>query len=182
MSDFYLTLPSNSSMDYFPDNTMTRYTTKLPKRIQLEGDWEVGLAEIQYTRLWFNIPFKSDRRFYLRQRTDDMTDPEKKEWESFTFDMGHGYFSKLPVLLGELNARIKSETKRDDVFFSYKRHSKTVLVVIPVDVEMQIPPGLRDMFKLLNSFMYGKPTKKKKKSRMNAKMTQPRRKSKATDM
>jgi len=46
MSRFYLTLPSNSSMQYYPDNTVARYTTKLDNAIELEGDWEVGLLEI----------------------------------------------------------------------------------------------------------------------------------------
>jgi len=46
MSRFYVTLPSNSSMQYYPDNTVARYTTKLANTIELEGDWEVGLAEI----------------------------------------------------------------------------------------------------------------------------------------
>jgi len=46
MSRFYVTLPSNSSAEYYPDNTVSRYTTKLADKIELEGDWEVGLAEI----------------------------------------------------------------------------------------------------------------------------------------
>ena len=46
MNRFYMTLPSNSSMQYYPDNTAARYTTKLTSPIELEGDWEVGLVEI----------------------------------------------------------------------------------------------------------------------------------------
>lgn len=47
---FYLTLPSNSSMKYFPDNTVACYTTRLPHHIQLESgdEWEVALVEIHY--------------------------------------------------------------------------------------------------------------------------------------
>ena len=52
---FYLTLPSNSSMDYFPDNTLTHFTTRLPQMIDLDGSWEIGLAEIQYPHSWHNI-------------------------------------------------------------------------------------------------------------------------------
>jgi len=46
MSRFYITLPSNSSMDYYPDNTVARYVTKLPEKIELEGNWEIGMTEI----------------------------------------------------------------------------------------------------------------------------------------
>ena len=33
-------------MDYYPDNTVARFTTKLPNTIDLKGDYEVGLSEI----------------------------------------------------------------------------------------------------------------------------------------
>jgi len=33
-------------MQYYGDNKATKYTTKLPKMMELEGDWEVGLVEI----------------------------------------------------------------------------------------------------------------------------------------
>jgi hypothetical protein len=36
-------------MDYFPDNTLTHFTTRLPQMMDLDGSWEIGLAEIQYT-------------------------------------------------------------------------------------------------------------------------------------
>lgn len=47
-NDFYMVLPSNSSMDYYNDNTASRYTTLLPKQIDLDGEWVVGLSEIQF--------------------------------------------------------------------------------------------------------------------------------------
>lgn len=48
--DFYITLPSNSSLKHFPDNTLSSFKVLLPRRINLssEYDWEVGLSEIQY--------------------------------------------------------------------------------------------------------------------------------------
>lgn len=45
---FFLTLPSNSSMGVFPENTLTSYKTHLQDRISLSGEWEVGLVEIHY--------------------------------------------------------------------------------------------------------------------------------------
>jgi hypothetical protein len=54
---FYLTLPSNSSMNYFPNNTLTHYTKKLPKIMELDGTWEIGLAEIQYKEAWLKVHF-----------------------------------------------------------------------------------------------------------------------------
>ena len=54
-SEFYLNLPSNSSMQYYPDNKISDYKTKLPKRLELNGNWEVGLADIKYPHTWYNI-------------------------------------------------------------------------------------------------------------------------------
>ena len=35
-------------MDYYADNTVARYTTKLTNTVELEGEWEVGLTEISF--------------------------------------------------------------------------------------------------------------------------------------
>ena len=65
MSDqFYLTLPSDSSAASFPDNTIARYVTKLPERIQLDGDYEIGLSEISYPHSWYIIDNR-DERFWI---------------------------------------------------------------------------------------------------------------------
>jgi len=48
MNRFTLTLPSNSSMNYYPNNTASLYTTKLNEVIKLDGNWEVGLLEASF--------------------------------------------------------------------------------------------------------------------------------------
>ena len=35
-------------MDYFPNNTLASFTTRLPEMLDLDGSWEIGLAGIQY--------------------------------------------------------------------------------------------------------------------------------------
>ena len=52
--EFQVTLPSNSSASYFPNNSPACFTTMLPTNIDLEGDWEVGLMDIQYPFNWPN--------------------------------------------------------------------------------------------------------------------------------
>jgi len=68
MSRFYLTLPSNSSMKYYPENTVAQFTTKLSNVIELEGDWEVGLAEISVPSRVENA-FNDECYFILRLDT-----------------------------------------------------------------------------------------------------------------
>ena len=55
MDSFYVTLPSNSSVDIYPDNALSHYSVNLPTALSFEGDWEVSLAEITYPRRWLNI-------------------------------------------------------------------------------------------------------------------------------
>ena len=42
-------------MQYFPDNKTSNFVTKLSRTLQLDGEWEVGLAEIDYPHTWHNI-------------------------------------------------------------------------------------------------------------------------------
>jgi hypothetical protein len=51
MDHFYVTLPSDSSEHYFPQNTIANFGTKLATPIELEPHmWEVGLIEISYPK------------------------------------------------------------------------------------------------------------------------------------
>jgi len=61
---FYLTLPSNSSMALFPDNTLSDYTKQLPRDFALDGSWEVVVSEIMYPKTWNNIA--EGREYYVK--------------------------------------------------------------------------------------------------------------------
>ena len=46
---FHLTLPSDGSIETFPDNTLAHFKTRLPQPLDFtEGEWEVGLNEMLY--------------------------------------------------------------------------------------------------------------------------------------
>lgn len=72
----YLVLPSNSSSNYYPNNTVANFKTRLPKDVVLEsGEWEVALEEIQYVHSWnsfsnpvyftLNYPHEDTKKFHL---------------------------------------------------------------------------------------------------------------------
>jgi hypothetical protein len=42
-------------MDYFPDNTLTHFTTRLHQIMDFDGLWEIGVAEIQYPHSWYSF-------------------------------------------------------------------------------------------------------------------------------
>ena len=63
LRSFYVTLPSNTSTDTFPNNTPSEYTTKLSQRIELSGEWEVALHTISYVK-WNTIKLNKESVHY----------------------------------------------------------------------------------------------------------------------
>ncbi len=51
---FYLTLPSNSSSLYYPDNSQSNYTTQLAKELNNLDGYEVALVEMNYAPYFAN--------------------------------------------------------------------------------------------------------------------------------
>ncbi|KAK4881767.1 hypothetical protein RN001_005086 [Aquatica leii] len=64
-NEFYLTLLSNSSMNYYPNNTTANFMTQLPKRVRLTGEWVVGISEIQYPCSFLAVG-ETDNLMYYR--------------------------------------------------------------------------------------------------------------------
>lgn len=42
-------------MDYYPENRTSSFTVQIPRYIRLFGEWEVGLAEIQYPYTFYTV-------------------------------------------------------------------------------------------------------------------------------
>ena len=69
-NSFYLTLPSDASMDKFSDNNSACWTTKLRKPVCLRGKWEVCLSELHYMQSMYTLA--SDQMMYLHYVADAM--------------------------------------------------------------------------------------------------------------
>ena len=95
---FYITLPSNSSMDIFPDNTLTSFTTKLKSALQLEGRYEVALTEIMFPVNW---KFRKDGQIIV-------TDLISKKFEKF--DIRFYAFDSVQELFNSINDFMKKKS------------------------------------------------------------------------
>ena len=87
-NEFFIVLPSNASLDLYPDNTTGCYMTHLQKEVKLFGKWSVGLAEIfvphtishlKEKDTHFKLTTESDTKFYkiddgAYNCLDDLTD------------------------------------------------------------------------------------------------------------
>ena len=118
---FYLWLPSNSSSEVFPQNTLAEYQVRLPNSIQLSGDWEVALTEIQYKKNLHNIRGNfSYNVFYVRS-------PKKKSLiDRITIPPGHYHTSQ--EVIHQMNEAVKSEGYDKDVVLTYSELTRKVTV------------------------------------------------------
>ena len=48
MDSFRVYLPSNASMNLFPDNKPSDYKIQMNRPLQLNGNWEVGVENVCY--------------------------------------------------------------------------------------------------------------------------------------
>jgi len=54
-NEFTVNIPSNSSMQLFPNNKIGEFTAHFPTPLELNNKYEVGLCSIHYTQSWNNI-------------------------------------------------------------------------------------------------------------------------------
>ena len=107
----------------YPDNTMTHYLTKLPHRIELEGQWEVGLVEIQYPHSWYNLQHH-EGELAIYSRPDGAGESEET-----VFRIPGGYYPTITTLLNriELEAqRALNLTSASPVRFKYDEITRKV--------------------------------------------------------
>ena len=103
--NFTINLVSNASMDVFPANTMARFRTLLPNKVELTGDWEVALLEVSWPGKVKNVTNAS----FTISRFDNANRPLRPEHNQ-TFPAGfyptvdtlmtiyeHGESDNIPV-------------------------------------------------------------------------------------
>jgi hypothetical protein len=135
MSQFHLTLPSNASMKYYPDNTVAKYTTRLSNRIELDGDWEVALAEIIYPCSWYNIKEEDCMIQIIR---------ENMHWKQI--HLPGGYYSNANLLIKKCNDLMK--TYSDHCRFLYDDFTKKVTIEIDSETNLWLSEPLSNILGL----------------------------------
>ena len=113
MDHFYITLPSNSSENFYGKQPMSNYKTHLAKTLQLDvDDWEVGLAELIYPHTWYNI---TDGTFKVKLLEHD-------EWIWKVTEIPPALYETPQQLVQTLNEHVKlilGTSQRDNIHFIY---------------------------------------------------------------
>ena len=116
---FYLTLPSNASLNEFPNNKTTSYRVKLPQSIDLEGVWEVGLYSISYPNTWYTLQKGVDTHLFYGDRTGLFQQ----------VIMDYGYYHSMPELIKAANKAL-SRNVSNNIKLTYNALTGKVTVQI----------------------------------------------------
>jgi hypothetical protein len=71
MAGQYYVLPSNSSLEYFPHNTMAEFSVRLPRPLRLNGPHEVALMELIYPYSFDNVEVNELAFWAWKQENDE---------------------------------------------------------------------------------------------------------------
>jgi hypothetical protein len=124
MNGFYVVLPSNSSMDYFPENTVAHYKTKLARGICSDDNYEVALVEIIYPVNYLN--------FIARQKLIvEYFKATKIGRVGFKWELKSGFYKNEEALVEYLNNELTPHFKKMyegefEPLFKYDRIMKEI--------------------------------------------------------
>ena len=129
VTQFYLHLPSNGSLDKFPNTTLTEYRVCLPQTISLTGDWEVALTDIHYPHSWNNVQGDIRNQFYVRNQELSGV------WEVLIIPPRH--YSSITDVIAKMNEVISEDDRfKDDVQFSFDSLNRKVTVYLQNGAEL----------------------------------------------
>jgi len=133
---FHLTLPSNASTAIYPKNTAAVYVTKLPKPIELEGEWVASLKEISTPVSFVNIPYDY---FEFDVKRKDAN-------EQMTLALPGGMYQRNEAVLDRLN---ELTSPYDIEFHLAGRRSRRVKVSVGDTHEIRLNANLESILGFL---------------------------------
>jgi hypothetical protein len=105
----YVTLVSNvKSVSQFGKNTIAEFKTQLGRKFSLVGNWVVGIAEVSYTKSWYNILFPHKIILFDEMgNVLDLTETNNIENVKIKIDelyVSSGYYESAKMLVEEINS------------------------------------------------------------------------------
>ena len=90
-------------MKYFPNNTVTRYSTHLQSTVNLDGNWEAALVEISLPRTWMTITSNAGN---FTVTGDYEEESGRMSPYSLSMQISPGYYKTVKEIVDELNGTI----------------------------------------------------------------------------
>ena len=118
---FYITLPSESSKDLFPENNPSEYIVRLPHWIHLKGEWEIGLHSIAYTQ--WNVINHLDG-------TISYGYPEKGTTKTTTTGKTRKHYSSVDEYVSSINELLEeSHINKNEIEFTIDLTQKVTITL-----------------------------------------------------
>lgn len=131
-TDFYVTLPSNASAKYFPENTQGSYRTKLSTPLILDESFQVGLSEIIIPRNWFNVGAHNNE-YSITSETGQERVVDHKQYD---FNITYDPDEPLSDFLSRINTLILETAREQLVKFVRDWYKNRVAINIQKDGEL----------------------------------------------
>ncbi len=124
-TSFYVTLPSNASMNIYPKNTQASFQIRLPRTLYLKHSYEVALAEIQYPITWRTFALDDSYMISINDQREDL------QYRALFFP--RGYYNSISELIKTIN-----ETLLTFFHIEGDRGDEVVLTEHPIEQKIQI--------------------------------------------
>ena len=122
-NDFYITLESNGDIANHPENTQNKFKITLQTPIDLQGEWETGLAQLIFPHSWHEkIIQETDQHHHhlfllkLHVKGDAGNDASKKNYWRDLHIAPRNYHTIRDILLAIRYAVEQSNTGRKNGF------------------------------------------------------------------
>lgn len=129
MSDFFITLVSNSSMNIYPENKTSSFTVLLPEKISLKGDWCVAVAEIHYNYNFFNVNDRNNKikliNNTMNTNTNEMISGEKVH----ELHVRSGYYATVKDVIDTINTQVSPYLHKNGYLLSIDNNSSNRTLV-----------------------------------------------------
>ena len=96
-------------MELFPQNVVSKFTTKLSEILDLQGNWEVGLVEISFPGKVHNIC--ANRFAYKLHRRDN---------RPITVVLSSGAYATASLILKQMNDAYKKTANDPAAIFNFQ--------------------------------------------------------------
>jgi len=151
---FYVHLPSNSSLNYFPGNRSSSFRTKLATKLPLlEKDYEVALTEISYIHSISQFPEPSDQEIFIQLNDPLNNNPTSK---LLSCVLGSKHYGDINQLIKAVKTSITEKIQVTN-FISYNKERNRVIIDLnyPAVFEVTISKRLALVLGLNNTEIRG---------------------------
>jgi hypothetical protein len=115
-------------MDFYPNNTLSHYITKLPQQFDLTGQWELGLYEIQFPVTWPTITEEDESKLYVLVWRGEK-EGHYVDGDYVDVSPPPGHYSSPDQLVKQINAKIERvEHRKGGTRFHYNEISRKISI------------------------------------------------------